>query len=107
MSPLCGFACKAQSRISPKANQSRYSESVFTPEYLDKHRIYAGKKVKCRKKAIAIAFKNGVEFLGRRFFIDGKGKIIQKLTKSSKQRIMKKVKKKVFIAEILDKTRKV
>lgn len=51
------------------------------------------------EKSQAIAFKNGVVFLGRRFFIDGKGKIIQKLTKSSRQRIMKKVKKKVFIAE--------
>lgn len=51
-------------------------------------------------KSQLIAFKNGIEFLGRRFLICSDGKIIQKLKKSAKQRIIKKVRRNVFYRSI-------
>lgn len=49
------------------------------------------------KKSQIIAFKNGVEFLGKRFLVSKSGKVIQKLKKSAKQRIIKKVRQKVYL----------
>ncbi len=43
-----------------------------------------------RKSQIA-HIKNGIEFLGWRFFIDKKGKVVQKLRKSTKKRIVSKI----------------
>lgn len=51
-------------------------------------------------KSQLIAFKNGIEFLGRRFLIGSDGKIIQKLKKSAKQRIIKKVRRNVYYTSI-------
>lgn len=48
------------------------------------------------RKSQIIAFKNGVEFLGRRFFISSSGKVIQRVKADSRRRIIKKVRRNVY-----------
>ena len=49
-------------------------------------------KLELNKKSQIIAFKIGINFLGRRFFVSSSGEIIQKLSFSTKKRIEKKIK---------------
>lgn len=48
------------------------------------------------RKSQIITFENGVEFLGRRFFVSRSGKVVLKLKKEAKQRIIKKIRQKVY-----------
>ncbi len=49
------------------------------------------------KKSQIISFGNGVEFLGRRFFIGKNGEVVQKLTRSAKKRVKKHALKNVYL----------
>ncbi|MBO4630178.1 MAG: hypothetical protein J5687_09545 [Treponema sp.] len=51
-------------------------------------------KIMLNPKSAIISIKNGVEFLGWRFFFSKTGKVVQKIKQSSKQRIFAKVKEK-------------
>lgn len=51
------------------------------------------------KKSQIISFCNGVEFLGRRFFIGKNGKVVQKLTHATKKRVRKRVLKNLFLVK--------
>lgn len=63
-----------------------------------------GEKVKNQKlslndKSQIISFSNGVEFLGRRFFIGKNSENVEKLTKSTKKRVRKRVLKNIFLVK--------
>ncbi len=49
-------------------------------------------KLELNYKSQIIAVKNGIEFLGWRFFYSGSGKVVQKLRHSTKKRILSKLK---------------
>lgn len=51
------------------------------------------------RKSQVIAFKNGVEFLGRRFVIGSNGKVIQRVKADSRRRIIKKVRHNVYFVK--------
>lgn len=55
-------------------------------------------------KSQAIPIKNGVEFLGWRFSFGNTGKVIQKLKKSAKSRILKKVKTLKYTLKLVPKS---
>lgn len=54
-------------------------------------------KLEINSKSQIVAIKNGIEFLGYRFTLTDEGKIVQKLRRSTKLRIKKKIKKKVYL----------
>lgn len=56
-------------------------------------------KLSLNKKSQIINFSNGVEFLGRRFFIGKNSAAIEKLTKSTKKRVHKRVLKNIFMVK--------
>lgn len=53
-------------------------------------------KLLLNKKSQIISFSNGVEFLGRRFFVGKNFSIVEKLTKSTKKRVRNRILNNVF-----------
>ncbi len=61
-------------------------------------------KLELNKKSQVITFSNGVEFLGRRFFIGKNGEVVEKLAKQTKKRVRKHVLKNLFLVKSGKKT---
>ncbi len=70
-------------------------DKQFAVEIFNKIKIFIeSHSIEINSKSQIIAFKNGIEFLGWRFFVNKNGKVIQKLRKSTKKRINDKIKSK-------------